>query len=125
MNLLAHYNHWIAVALMMLGLWTTIESHNLVKKLIGVSVLQTSVFVLYLSFGRTDGGAAPILAEGREAYSNPLPQVLILTAIVVGIATTSLGLALAMRIGGAFGTVEDDLLDDNSPHDQDDAEARP
>lgn len=112
MDLLGHYNHWVAVGLMMLGLWTAIESRNLIKKLIGVGVLQTSVFVLYLSFGRIEGGAAPILVEGREHYSNPLPQVLILTAIVVGVASTSLGLALAMRIGAAFGTVEDDLLDD-------------
>lgn len=112
MELLDHYNHWIAAGLMMLGLWITIESRNLVKKLIGLNVFQTSVFILYISIGKADGGMPPILTEGTQIYSNPLPQVMILTAIVVAVATTSLGLALIVRIRAAFGTVEEDLIDE-------------
>lgn len=111
MEFLGHYNLWISILLMMLGLWVTIESRNLVKKLVGLNVFQTSVFLLYISMGAVDGGAPPILVEGREVYANPLPHVLILTAIVVGVATTSVGLALVIRIHAAFGSVEEDELD--------------
>lgn len=111
MQLLQHYNHWIAVALMMLGLWVLIESRNLVKKLIGLNMLQAAVFLLFLTIGVVEGGTAPVLEAGRETYTNPLPQVLILTAIVVGVATTAVGLALVVRIHRAFGTVEEDLVD--------------
>lgn len=103
-----HYNHWIVVLLMMLGLYVAIQSPNFLKKLVGLNVFQTSVFILYVSMGKVDGGTAPILVEGTKVYSNPLPQVLILTAIVVGVATTSLGLALVVRIHRAYGTVEED-----------------
>jgi multicomponent Na+:H+ antiporter subunit C len=74
------------------------------------AAIQASVFVLYISMGKVLGGTAPILAPGVQTYSNPLPHVLILTAIVVGVATTALGLALVVRIREAYGTVEDDEI---------------
>lgn len=106
------FNYWMAIVLMMAGLYTVIARGNLVKKLIGLGVFQISVFVLYITMGKITGGTAPILPEGGSAegvvFSNPLPHVLILTAIVVGIATTALGLALVVRIHEAFGTIEED-----------------
>ena len=104
----AHYNYWIVVALMMIGLYIMIAHANLVKKLIGLGVFQVAVFVLYISLGKIAGGTAPILEAGRAVYSHPLPHVLILTAIVVGVATTALGLALVVRVYEAYGTVEED-----------------
>ena len=100
----------LIVFLMMTGMYVVIARGNLVKKLIGLNIFQTSVFFLYIAIGYVDGGAAPILTEGVERYSNPLPSVLILTAIVVGVATTAVGLALVVRIRQAFGTVEEDDL---------------
>jgi multicomponent Na+:H+ antiporter subunit C len=110
MDVLGHYNYWIVIFLMMAGLYTVISRGNLVKKIAGLNIFQTSVFVLFISFGYITGGAAPILEEGVTLYSNPLPQVLILTAIVVGVATTALGLALVVRIREAYGTVEEDEI---------------
>lgn len=105
------YNYWIVVVLMMTGFYILISRGNLIKKLVGLNVFQTSVFMLYISLGKVAGGTAPILVDDPEAiYSNPLPHVLILTAIVVGIATTSVGLALAVRIKEAYGTVEEDEI---------------
>lgn len=103
-----HYVYWLIFALMMIGLYTVISHGNLVKKLIGLNVFQVSVFMFYISLGKVRGGSAPIIEAGIEVYSNPLPHVLILTAIVVGIATTAVGLALAVRIHDAYGTVEED-----------------
>ena len=108
MDLASHYNYWVAILLMMTGFYVVIASGNLVKKLVGLSVFQASVFILYISIGMVDNGAAPILKDGVEVYSNPLPHVLILTAIVVGVGTLALGLALAVRIKEAYGTVEED-----------------
>lgn len=105
------YNYWIVIALMMSGLYALIARGNLIRKLIGLNIFQASVFLLYISVGFVRDGAAPILASGVESYSNPLPHVLILTAIVVGVATTALGLALAVRIHRAYGTIDDDALD--------------
>src|SRR3990170_7338872 len=107
MEFLGHYNYWIVIFLMMVGFYVVISRGNLVKKIVGLNIFQTSVFVLYISMGWVEGGTAPILAPGVELYSNPLPHVLILTAIVVGVATTALGLALVVRIREAFGTIED------------------
>ncbi len=104
------YNYWIVVVLMMLGFYVVIARGNLIKKIVGLNIFQTSVFVLYISMGKVRGGTAPILDPGFEVYSNPLPHVLILTAIVVGVATTALGLALAVRIREEYGTVEEDEL---------------
>ncbi len=104
------FNYWIAIGLMMTGMYIVIAHTNLVKKIIGLNIFQTSVFILYISMGKIKDGTAPILAEGIDIYSNPLPHVLILTAIVVGVATTALGLAIIVRIYEAYGTAEEDLL---------------
>jgi len=104
------YNYWIVVVLMMVGFYIVIAHGNLVKKIVGLNIFQTSVFIFYISVSNIDGGTAPILAEGISRYSNPLPHVLILTAIVVGIATTALGLALAMRIKEAYGSIEEEEI---------------
>jgi multicomponent Na+:H+ antiporter subunit C len=102
------YNDWVAVFLMMAGFYVVISQGNLVKKLVGLGLFQTSVFILYISMGKVAGGSAPIVTEGVSLYSNPLPHVLILTAIVVGVATTAVGLALVVRIHEAYGSVEED-----------------
>lgn len=109
-DVLGLYNYWIVVVLMMLGFYIVVARGNLIKKIVGLNIFQTSVFVLYISMGKVDGGTAPILDPRFDVYSNPLPHVLILTAIVVGVATTALGLALAVRIREAYGTVEEDEL---------------
>ena len=94
----------------MIGLYITITHGNLIKKLIGLSIFQTSVFIFYISSAKIEGGTAPILLEDVNLYSNPLPHVLILTAIVVGIATTALGLALVIRIHEAYGSIEEEVI---------------
>ena len=104
------YNYWMVIALMMIGLYTMISRGHLVKKLVGLNIFQAAVFLLYISVGFVRDAAPPLLAEGVERYSNPLPSVLILTAIVVGVATTALGLALVLRIREAYGTVEEEEL---------------
>ena len=109
--ILDYYNYWIVVFLMMTGFYIVISANNLVKKIVGLNVFQTSVFMLYISMGKVTGGTAPIVAEGITQYSNPLPLVLILTAIVVGGATTAVGLALIVRIKRAYGTVEENEFD--------------
>ena len=105
------WNYIIVIILMMTGLFIVIARANLIKKLIGLSIFQTSVFLFYISLGKVAGGTAPIL-DGNPGtlYSNPLPHVLILTAIVVGVATTALGLALVLRINEAFGSIEEDEI---------------
>ena len=108
--LLGLYNYWIVILLMMTGFYIVISRGNLIKKVIGLNIFQTSVFLLYISMGKVEGGTAPIIAEGFETYSNPLPSVLILTAIVVGVATTSVALALIVRIREEFGTIEEDEI---------------
>ena len=103
------WNYLIVICLMMGGLFIVISQNNLVKKLVGLAIFQTSVFLFYITVGKMAGGTAPILLDSADvAYSNPLPHVLILTAIVVGVATTALGLALVLRIHAAFGSIEDD-----------------
>ena len=151
--LVSHYNYWVVIFLMMVGFYILISRGNLIKKIVGLNVFQTSVFMLYITLGKVTGGTPPILIEDHNGgdeghgaadaagtaevagvaemsggtelsgamegtheavadvvYSNPLPHVLILTAIVVGIATTSVGLALAVRIKEAYGTVEEDEI---------------
>ncbi len=105
------YNYWVVIFLMMVGFYTVIAYDNLIKKIIGLNIFQSAVFMMYISAGKVDGGSAPIFSENIELYSNPLPHVLILTAIVVGVATTALGLALVIRIKEAYGTInEDDII---------------
>ncbi|MEO8009034.1 MAG: cation:proton antiporter subunit C [Betaproteobacteria bacterium] len=110
MSPLDFINYWIAVFLLVAGLYIVIARGNLVKKLVGLGIFQTSVYLIYISPGKIIGGTAPIIAKGFDVYSNPLPHVLILTAIVVGVATLALGLALVVRIHEAYGSVEEDEI---------------
>ena len=112
MTLLSHWNSILAIVLMMMGLYMVITKTNLVKKLMGLNIFQVSVIMLYVAMAKVKDGTAPILIEGapETVYSNPLPHVLMLTAIVVGVATTALGLALIVRIREAYGTTEEDEL---------------
>ena len=111
-QLLSHWNYLAVITLMMIGLYIAISRGNLVKKVMGVNVFQASVILLYVSMGKVRGGTAPILIDGAETivYSNPIPHVLMLTAIVVGVASTALGLALVVRTKEAYGTVEEDEI---------------
>ena len=105
------FNYWIVIVLMMAGFYVVIAHGNLIKKIVGLNIFQTSVFLFYISMAKVEGGTAPILTgEPDTVYTNPLPHVLILTAIVVGVATTALGLALVVRIREAFDTIEDSEL---------------
>ena len=113
------YNYWVVVVLMMIGFYIVIAQGNLIKKIVGLTIFQTSVFIFYISIAKVDGGTAPILIEGVSQYSNPLPHVLILTAIVVGIATTALGLALVVRIKEAYGSIEEEAIQDQDNQYQD------
>ena len=99
-----------AVFLMSTGpLWAALASYFFLKKIVGLTIFQTSVFLLYITFGKIKGGTPPILNESIDSiYSNPLPHVLILTAIVVGVATTALGLSLVLRINKEYGSIEED-----------------
>ena len=106
-----HYNYWVVVTLIMIGLYIVMANANLIKKIVGLSVFQSGVFILYISMGKVTGGSAPIVSQTATVYSNPLPHVLILTAIVVGVATTALALALAVRIHEAYGSLEEDDID--------------
>jgi len=104
---MGHFNYWVVIVLIMTGLYVVMAQTNLVKKVLGLNIFQVAVFILYISVGELAGGTAPILAEGFERYANPLPHVLILTAIVVGVATTALALALVIRIDKAYGTIDE------------------
>lgn len=134
------YNYAIVIILMMTGLYVVFASRNLIKKLVGLSIFQTSVFLLYITIGKVAGGQPPIIVEssgdghaslepvlvaaaGEKAagygaassdvlYSNPLPHVLILTAIVVGVATLAIGLSLVVRIREVYGTIEEDGINE-------------
>jgi multicomponent Na+:H+ antiporter subunit C len=109
-DLFEHYNYFITIFLMIAGLYVVIARGNMIKKLIGLSLFQTSVYLLYVAPAKIIGGTAPILDPAFKVYSNPLPHVLILTAIVVGVATLALGLALVVRIHEAYGTIEEDEI---------------
>ena len=105
-----HLGYWVTIFLMVAGLYMLIARTNLLKKLVGLAILQSSVYLLYIAPGKLIGGTAPIIADGFVVYSNPLPHVLILTAIVVGVATLALGLALVVRIREAYGSIEEDEI---------------
>ena len=109
-TILGLYNYWIVIFLMMTGFYIVISRDNLIKKVLGLNIFQTSVFLLYITIGKVRGGTAPILEEGVKVYSHPLPSVLILTAIVVGVATTAMALALIVRIKESYGTIEEDEI---------------
>ncbi len=119
-HIVDHYHAWMAIFLLSIGLYIMIVAGNLIKKLMGMSIFQTSVLLFYISVSKVKGGMAPILVslETQDPntqsilYTNPLPHVLMLTAIVVGVATLAVGLALIVRIKGAYGTVEEDIIID-------------
>ena len=147
--LLERANYWAVIVLMMIGLYITFASQNLIKRMVGLGLFQTTICLFYVTLGKVSGGTAPILygpdaiehhggghgeAEGSHAaldavlaaggephgrvaelaniYSNPLPHVLMLTAIVVGVATLSVGLALVVRIREAYGSIENDEINE-------------
>lgn len=109
-EIIAHYNHWITIFLMVSGLYIVVARGNMVKKLVGLGLFQTSVYLLYITPGKILGGTPPIIADEFSVYSSPLPHVLILTAIVVGVATLALGLALVVRINEEFGSIEEEEI---------------
>jgi multicomponent Na+:H+ antiporter subunit C len=110
-TLVEHYNYFVVVVLIMVGLYMVMANANLIKKVVGLGVFQMGVFILFISLGKVAGGTAPIAAAPGTIYTNPLPHVLILTAIVVGVAVTAVALALAVRIHAAYGTLEEDDID--------------
>lgn len=111
MPALEQYNYWVVILLMMSGFYIVISRGNLVKQVVGLSIFQTSVFILYISLANVAGATAPIThALEGETYSNPLPHVLILTAIVVNVSTTAVALALVVRIKEAYGSIEQDEI---------------
>jgi multicomponent Na+:H+ antiporter subunit C len=110
MELLGIYHYWVFAILLMIGFYAVIAKLNLIKKLIGLSLFQAAVFLLYITMGNVEGASAPIFGFGAETFSNPLPQVLILTAIVVGISTMALGLGLVVRIKEEYGSIEEDEI---------------
>lgn len=112
MELFGLFNYWVFALLLMVGFYAVISRPNLIKKLLGLSIFQAAVFLLYITMDKVEGGTAPIIQKGVDdaIYSNPLPQVLILTAIVVGISTLALGLALVVRIYESYGTIEEDEI---------------
>lgn len=110
------WHYWIVIFLMMTGLYIVMARDNLVKKVMGLNIFQSSVIMFYVAMGKVDGGTAPIWPKGADGlyenvtFSNPIPHVLMLTAIVVGIATTALALALVVRINEDYGTAEEDEI---------------
>lgn len=110
MEILGIYHYWVFAILLMIGFYAVVAKPNLVKKLIGLSLFQAAVFLLYITMGNVEGASAPIFGYGAETFSNPLPQVLILTAIVVGISTMALGLGLVVRIKEEYGSIEEDEI---------------
>ena len=105
-----HALQWGAIVLLMIGLYIVMTRGNLIKKVVGLNIFQTAVFLLYISMAYVRGGTAPIVHEDAGLYSNPLPHVLILTAIVVSVATMSLALALIVRIRESYGSIEEDEM---------------
>jgi multicomponent Na+:H+ antiporter subunit C len=109
--ILAKYNYWIYVVIMMIGFYAVIAKSNLIKKIIGLSIFQTAVILLFVSIGKVNGGAVPIIKEGVEAvYINPLPHVLMLTAIVVGVSVTAVAFALVINVYREYGTIEENVI---------------
>ena len=133
MEVLGLFNYWVVIFLMMVGFYALISRGNLVKQVIGLNIFQTSVIIFYVSTGKITGGTAPILigddhgaaeAGAEVLYSNPLPHVLMLTAIVVGVATMAMALALVVRIRETYGTIEDDEIQEQVLADEAAEEAR-
>ncbi len=117
-EIVAKYNYWLYVILMMVGLYAMIGKKNLVKKLLGMNIFQTAIILLYVSSGVKRGAGIPIvdkykaLAQGVDPtlVVNPLPHVLMLTAIVVSVSVTGVALAVLLRIYREYGTLEEDEI---------------
>ena len=118
-TIVANYNYWIYITLMMIGLYAMIAKNNLVKKIVGMNIFQTAIILFYVSIGVKKGGTIPIIEHGHDVhhhvvhavdYVNPLPHVLMLTAIVVGVATLGVALALAIRVYDRYNTLEEDEI---------------
>ncbi len=109
MELLGYFNYWVFAIVLVIGFYAVISKRNLIKKLLGLAIFQSAVFLMYITMDKVEGGTAPIIQAGvtDQLYSNPLPQVLILTAIVVGVSMTALGLAIVVRIKESYGTIEE------------------
>jgi len=107
-----HYPYLVTIFLMVSGLFVMMSRTNMIKKLIGLSIFQTSVYLLYLEPASISGATAPIIDPAYTVYANPLPHALMLTAIVVGVGTLALGLALVVRINEAYGTIDEDEIID-------------
>ncbi|HEY7776039.1 MAG TPA: cation:proton antiporter subunit C [Kineobactrum sp.] len=112
MKFLGLFNYWVFAILLVIGLYALISKHNLIKKIMALAIFQSAVFLFFITMSKIEGGTAPIVQAGvsGQIFSNPLPQVLILTAIVVGISTTALGLAIVVRLYEEYGTIEDDEI---------------
>ena len=122
--IVAKYNYWIYILLMMIGVYAVIAKNNLFKKIIGMSIFQTAIIVFYVSIGAKKDATIPIIEHGHNGhggeqivdmmqYVNPLPHVLMLTAIVVGVATLGVALALALAVHQRYGSVEEDQILEN------------
>lgn len=115
-EILEGYNYWVVIVIMMIGFYIVINSDNLVKKLMGLAVFQTSVLLFYISTGNVKDARFPILRSDEllnvsaADFVNPLPHVLMLTAIVVGVATLAVGLAIVVRIKEEYGTIEEEEI---------------
>ncbi len=110
MTLLGLYNYWVYIFLLVVGLYAVLVKGNYVKRMIGLGIFQSAVFLLFITMNKLEGGTGPIFRgapDPGQLFANPLPQVLILTAIVVGIAVTALGLALTIRIKEEYGSIEE------------------
>ncbi|RDI70987.1 cation:proton antiporter subunit C [Halopelagius longus] len=106
-----HYNYLAFVALVGIGLYGVIESTNLVKKVIGMNIFQVGIFLFFVTTGYVDGAAPPVVhGGGHGPYASPLPHVLILTAIVVGVSLTAVALALIVRIYEEYGTLDEEVI---------------
>ncbi len=118
-EILTKYNYWIYITLMMIGLYAMIAKNNLVKKIVGMNIFQTAIILFYVSIGSKKGGTIPIIKHDHGAashvvhaaeYINPLPHVLMLTAIVVSVATLGVALALAIKIYHRYQSLEEDEI---------------
>jgi multicomponent Na+:H+ antiporter subunit C len=119
--IVAKYNYWLYVILMMIGLYAMITKNNLIKKLVGMNIFQTAIILFYVSIGFKKDATIPIIQGGHGGdahaavihaadYINPLPHVLMLTAIVVSVATFGVAMALAVRVYQRYQTLEEDEL---------------
>ena len=117
--LISKYNYWIYIALMMIGLYAMVVKRNLVKKIIGMNILQTAIILFYISVGAKRGATIPIIDHNHGGgvhtilatdYINPLPHVLMLTAIVVAVATLGVALAIAIKLYHRYGSLDEDEI---------------